>query len=717
MSSQVSWSQKSLTKAQRHFELKAFNLAIENAKEALELKPDCIECQFIVAESFRLMNQNIDAAIWYRKMEKYDELPSEYYLNYGFLMKKLGQYDKAKSYFELYKMQNEDLAVHYMESCEFAKAVLSEDIDFELNLYSASSKATDFGASIFKDKLVFASFRTDFKRSLEKLNKSLIQTPGPQLFVGGQGMNDDLNAVNFLLYDNEESYDMGPVHYAADASICTITKNNFQNGEQQIFSDDLELGLYLAKVEPDGSFNNIKAFPYNEVGYASGFGTLNASGNILYFASNRPGGHGGFDIYVSYFKNDSWTYPENLGAKINSPGNEVTPFFDGETLYYSSDYLKGLGGLDVFKSQVYNGNWQSPTNMGNGINSPEDDFYFIKHPEKSSYYLTSNRLGGRGSYDIYLVHKGETKKPVVEMTYEEVVPAEVNIDNELKDVNAKEAIVQTVSFDEDLESLKNDLLVEEAINEKVKTKNNQAALERIGVAKDLATEESTSKSELIDFNELLPPKAVDINSHNSRSVSLAGAKRISFGEVIRSNANVYFIQLAALFKTSGNIDIFIPLRQYGSIYKIKQAKAIKVKLGYFHDESQAKSILSEVRKMGYNDAFITFETLNTSQLELVEVSEKTVQNYAMNGFPTDETTGVNFKVRLASYEDPIWFDANSVKDVGIIEQWSKDQWTIFILGGYNSLEQAEKAKLIVQNRGFRDAEIVLDRNGILERFK
>jgi len=356
--------------------------------------------------------------------------------------------------------------------------------------------------------------------------------------------------------------------------------------------------------------------------------------------------------------------------------------------------------------------------MGNGINSPEDDFYFIKHPEKSSYYLTSNRLGGRGSYDIYLVHKGETNQPVVEMTYEEVVPAEVNIDNDLVDVNAKEAIVQTVSFDEDSESIDNEILANEAIIENSEVSNNQPDVEMAEESVEPVAITKSENSDLINFNELLPPKAVDINSYNSRSISLAGAKRISFGEVIiRSNANVYFIQLAALFTSSGNTDAFIPLRQYGSIYKIKQAKAIKVKLGYFHDESQAKSILNEVRKMGYNDAFITFETLNTGQLELIEVSEKTVQNYAMNGFPTDETTGVNFKVRLASYEDPIWFDANSVKDIGIIEQWSKDQWTIFILGGYNSLDQAEKAKLIAQNRGFRDAEIVLDRNGILERFK
>ena len=113
---------------------------------------------------------------------------------------------------------------------------------------------------------------------------------------------------------------------------------------------------------------------------------------------------------------------------------------------------------------------------------------------------------------------------------------------------------------------------------------------------------------------------------------------------------------------------------------------------------------------------ITYEALNTSKLELVELSEKAVQNSKKSDY-FEETTGINFKIRLASYEDPIWFDFNSVKDIGVIEQWSKERWTIFVLSGYRSLDEANKAKLIAQNRGFKDAEIVLDRNGILERYK
>jgi len=720
MGSQL-WSQKSLVKAQRQFELKAFELAIENAKAALELKPDCIECHHIVAESFRMMNHNVDASIWYRKMEKYDAVPADYWFNYGLLMKKMGQYDKAIDFFEKYKPQDEGLAQHYIESCHFAKALLSEDIDFELNLYSASSKNTDFAASIYNNRLVFASFRKDFKRSLERENNSIIDPAGPQLFIGQLEDNAGINALNFLLHDNEESYDLGPVHYASDADICAITRNNFRDGEQQIFSDDLELTLYLAETEPDGSFNKMYAYPYNEVGFATGFGTLNPSGTILYFASNRPGGFGGFDIYVSYFKDGQWTYPENLGPRINSSGNEVTPYFDGTTLYYASDYHKGLGGLDVFSASVTDGRWNNPVNMGNGINSPEDDFYFIKHPDRASYYITSNRIGGRGSYDIYTVNKSEPEKPVVELSYEEVAPAEVNIDKDLVDAFDTDPQYLTVGLEETDESnIVSGPVSEERESGPAVSEDAESTETSYDNTDNAAKDEnipSESDATAIDFDAMVPPKAIDVSALDASHISLAGAKRVSFGEVIRDNANVYFIQLAALFKSSGNIQKFTHLRQFGSLYKMKQSNAVKVKLGYFMDESQAKKVLAEVRRMGYADAFITFESLSAGELELVEVSEKTAQNYAMDGLRTDATTGVNFKVRLASYEDPIWFDVNKVKDIGIIEQWNKDQWTIFILSGYDSLEDAKKAELLAQNRGFRDAEIVLDRNGILERFR
>ena len=681
--------QKHYFKAERQFELKAFDLAIENAKKELEKDPDCIECHRLIAESFRMTNNNVDAAIWYRKMESFPNLPNDYAFNYGLLLKRMGQYDKAKKYFNDYKVVDLELGEYFASSCDFAKAELSRERDFELNLFGISSKHTDFGPAIYKDKVVFSSFRPDFHRNIDKKNTSIIQDEKCQFFIASNSFRSDLNSIQFLLNDSQESFDMGPIHYAADAPVCAVTKHDFKDGEKQIFTNDLELSLYLAKVESDGAFSELLPFPHNEVGYATGFGTLNPKGNILYFSSNRPGGQGGFDIYVSYFKNGSWTYPSNLGPKINTAGNEITPFYDGENLYFSSDHTTGLGGFDVFKSSVDAGKWAIPENMGNGVNSPEDDYYFTKHPQAESYYLTSNRLGGRGSHDIYLVHKIERRELSLDMA-EAATPKAVDLTTAV--INQTSApTVKKVSEES----------VPLATTSIIPTTSTSAE------AKAIAPKTETKT---IDFNELLPPKAVELNKTNARYISVAGAKRVAVGEVILTNSNVYFIQLAAMFKSEAKMENFSSLTRYGSLYKMYQSSATKVKLGYFFDEQEAKEILRQVKSNGHNDAFITYEALNTARMELVDISN----NNTSHSTTVSSSSAPSYKVRLASYEDPIWFDVAKVNDIGVIEQWSKGEWTIFVLSGFNSLDEAEMARAAALNRGFHDAEVVRDRGGILE---
>lgn len=684
-------AQKQLIKAERQYELKAFDLAIENAKKAIKKDPTCIECHRLIAESFRMMNNNVDAAIWYRKMERFPNLPSDYAFNYGLLLKRMGQYDKAKKYFLEYRIIDNEVGEYFAASCDYAKGLLSAEKNFELNLFGVSSKNTDFGPTVFKDKIVFSSFRTDFERKLGQQNASPIQNDKCQFYIAKNNFKSDVNSINFLMKDDQETYDMGPMHYASDAPICAITKHNFRDGEKQIFSNDLELSLYLAEVNHNGSFKDVVPFPHNEVGSATGFGTLNPSGNILYFSSNRAGGYGGFDIYVSYFKNGKWTYPENLGKKVNTAGDEITPFFDGKTLYFSSNFTQGLGGFDVFKTTVSSGNWLIPTNMGNGVNSPEDDYYFTKDPEAESYYLTSNRLGGRGSHDIYLVHKLVTQNINLELAEVSSVPSAVNLETDIiTEQNGPTSVRVNLEQETDFEPITS---TQDNVNE---------------------TTNKKEETELIDFNELLPPKVVELNSTNARSISLQGAKRVAYGEVIRSSSNVYFIQLAALFNSEANMTEFSGLSELGSLYKVRQSQATKIKLGYFFDEYQAKEVLRQVKASGHRDAFITFEVLNTSKMELVTVADHSMSNTRNSGFSAS-TTGVNYKIRLASYEDPIWFDTNKVNDIGVIEQWSKGEWTIFVLSGFNNLEEAQIAKLAAVNRGYRDAEVVIDRNGILEK--
>ena len=221
------------------------------------------------------------------------------------------------------------------------------------------------------------------------------------------------------------------------------------------------------------------------------------------------------------------------------------------------------------------------------------------------------------------------------------------------------------------------------------------------------------------------------------NLDLGDARRVALGEILPTS-NVYFIQLAALSKTSGNVNQFKSLSKYGNLYKVFKSTSTKIKLGYFLDKSEASSVLKNVKAQGYKDAFITKDDLGALQLELIVANDKQNSSYTSydapgtgkinnktssgnnknnNEYTLHNTARNSYKIRLASYEDPIWFDIEKAKKLGKIEQWTKGSWTIFILGGYNSYEAAEQARVKAVNKGFADAEIVIDNNGILERLK
>jgi len=134
--------------------------------------------------------------------------------------------------------------------------------------------------------------------------------------------------------------------------------------------------------------------------------SISADGNTLFFVSDRPGGIGGYDIYVSYKNPDGkWGKPQNLGPNINTPANEKSPFIhsDGRTLYFSSQGWPGLGGYDIFYSRLKSdGTWEKPKNIGYPINTQADDAgFFVSFDGKYGFFVSNNQKGGVGGWDLY----------------------------------------------------------------------------------------------------------------------------------------------------------------------------------------------------------------------------------------------------------------------------------------------------------------------------
>ena len=143
--------------------------------------------------------------------------------------------------------------------------------------------------------------------------------------------------------------------------------------------------------------------------------SISADGKTLYFVSDRSGGYGDYDIYRSIKSgNGEWGTPINLGALINSTGNEKSPFIhpDGLTLYFSSDGWLGMGGYDVFYSRLSeNGSWLKAKNIGYPINSPEDELGFFVSMEGEYGYFASNKFNGKGGWDLYSFELYEGARP------------------------------------------------------------------------------------------------------------------------------------------------------------------------------------------------------------------------------------------------------------------------------------------------------------------
>ena len=148
--------------------------------------------------------------------------------------------------------------------------------------------------------------------------------------------------------------------------------------------------------------------------YWESFPSLSVDGYTLYFASNRPGGYGGTDIWYCTLEEGRWTEPKNMGPGLNTSGNETAPYihFDDKTLYFASDGHMGMGGLDLFVSKRNdNGEWSTPKNLGYPINTSGDENNLIVAPDGRTAVFSSDRYGGYGKLDLYSFIMPQASRP------------------------------------------------------------------------------------------------------------------------------------------------------------------------------------------------------------------------------------------------------------------------------------------------------------------
>jgi hypothetical protein len=192
-------------------------------------------------------------------------------------------------------------------------------------------------------------------------------------------------------------FNAGPAaFYDGDSKMVFVS-----SGRETGVKGKRTLQLFFAEIK-GGKWNMTGAFPYNSSQYSVSDPSISEDGSTLYFSSDMSGGFGGRDLYRSTFENGKWMRPVNLGETINTSQDEVFPYVHlNRTLYFSSNGHPGMGGLDIFKSAIVENLFSNPDNVGYPVNSSQDDFGITLDARETHGYFSSNRMQGGFNDDLF----------------------------------------------------------------------------------------------------------------------------------------------------------------------------------------------------------------------------------------------------------------------------------------------------------------------------
>jgi len=215
------------------------------------------------------------------------------------------------------------------------------------------------------------------------------------------GKNDTLKTskpVEIKGINNPVLY-YGPLCIASDGKTVYFTSGVLTGKATRRKNTINPRGLYIGQLVGT-SIVRAKPFEYNSTKYSIAQPSLSPDGKYLFFASDMPGGQGGSDLYYCELVNNKWSSPVNLGNKVNSIYKENYPYMHSSgRLYFNSDRLVGMGGMDVYYTTQFQGKWQNPVHLPAEINSSYDDFAFVADENMQTGYFASNR--NNGNDDIF----------------------------------------------------------------------------------------------------------------------------------------------------------------------------------------------------------------------------------------------------------------------------------------------------------------------------
>jgi len=399
------------------YDRKQYDVAVPMLKKEFKREKQRTEkgkIAFYIAESLKKTGQESESIDLYKTA--YDNAYGVDALKgYAYALKTTEQYKDAKQAFK-------DLSIEIgspyeyrreIKICEKASQWINRIDSTGITIQSLpiNSIASDYSPSLFGENAIV--FSSDRKESM-----------GDQTYAWTGNDFSDLFIADLSTYEVEPMktlntpFNEGPSAFSKNKELIIFTRcsNDYKY-------EDVYCRLFQAEKDGDNwSSATPLLFQEEKINYMHP--ALSPDGSTLYYASDDPGGWGGFDIYYSERTPDGWAAPQLIGRTVNTEGNEKFPFVNETELYFSSDYQPGLGGLDIFKSK-HTGlrGWSVAENLKAPINSGKDDFgIIIQSTDGSDTTLleqglfSSSRSGGLGSDDIYkFERRASIEPPVIEI--------------------------------------------------------------------------------------------------------------------------------------------------------------------------------------------------------------------------------------------------------------------------------------------------------------
>lgn len=347
-----------------------------------------------------------EALKWYEQLfASYPNQEPEYYYRYSQALKSKADYAKADQMLEQFnqKTSNDKRGILFKDNRNYLEEIKANSGRFQVVDAGVNSAFSDYGSSFVGNKLVFASARDTggvSKKVFKWTNKSFTNLYWSEMKPDGEmGIPQ-----RFESSINSKFNESTPV-FTKDGKTMYFTRNNYLEGKRGRDENKVTLlKLYKATLDNEGKWSNVTELPFNSNNYSTAHPVLSIDEKALYFASDMPGTLGQSDLFRVQINGDgSYGVPMNLGPEINTEGRETFPFIsDDKELYFASDGRPGLGGLDVFVAKIdADQSFYGVQNVGEPINSNQDDFAFLINSKNRNGFFSSNREGGKGYDDIY----------------------------------------------------------------------------------------------------------------------------------------------------------------------------------------------------------------------------------------------------------------------------------------------------------------------------